>query len=315
MIAAPNGDVFVGNGDASSYCQADDSSFVAQDLNSPRGKIFRIDGDTGAGIAGNPWYDSTAPSSWRSRTFAMGLRNPFRIGLRAGHVDALHRRRRLEHLRGDQRRQGRRELRLALLRGAADASATAMRTSRPACSQYQSPPTNLRAPLWSWNHNNAGAASVGGDFYTATGDRRLPEPSTEGAYFFGDYAAGKIWTLRTDANDTLIRAPEANGFGSEIGAPVEFAAAPNGDMFYADIATSQVVRIRYSPGNRAPVAVATADRTAGPAPLAVQFDGDDSYDLDEEPITYAWDFGDGSTSTVANPTHTYAVDRRPSRRA
>ena len=77
-------------------------------------------------------------------------------------------------------------------------------------------------------------------------------------------------------------------------------------MFYADIATSQVVRIRYSPGNRAPVAVATADRTGGPPPLAVQFEGDESYDLDEEPVTYAWNFGDGSTSTAANPTHTYA---------
>ena len=84
VIAAPNGDLYVGNGDASSYCQADDSSFGAQDLNSPRGKVFRIDGDTGQGLPGNPYYDGANPASWRSRTFAYGLRNPFRITLKPG---------------------------------------------------------------------------------------------------------------------------------------------------------------------------------------------------------------------------------------
>jgi len=43
----------------------------------------------------------------------------------------------------------------------------------------------------------------------------------------------------------------------------------------------------------------------GPAPLAVQF-SDESAEWDDcEIVSWEWDFGDGETSTDANPTHTY----------
>lgn len=42
--------------------------------------------------------------------------------------------------------------------------------------------------------------------------------------------------------------------------------------------------------------------------LAVQFNGE-AYGLDSlETFTYAWDFGDGTTSTEQNPTHTYPAE-------
>lgn len=56
--------------------------------------------------------------------------------------------------------------------------------------------------------------------------------------------------------------------------------------------------------NKAPVAIASADVTAGKAPLAVSFTGDRSYDPDGT-IAYHWDFGDMTFSSEANPVHTY----------
>ena len=173
VVAAPNGDVYVGNGDASSYCQADDSSFGAQDLNSPRGKVLRIDGDTGAGLAKNPYYDAAAPSSWRSRTFALGLRNPFRITLKPG-TSTLY--------IGDVGWTSYEEIDVA--KGGENfgwpcyEGPSSFRNgfaNKPVCmSQYQTPPARLKAPLWSWNHNGASAASVGGAFYAAHRHRRVP---------------------------------------------------------------------------------------------------------------------------------------------
>lgn len=52
-------------------------SYRSQYLDSPRGKILRIDAETGAGLPSNPFYDAAAPTSPASRTWALGLRNPY----------------------------------------------------------------------------------------------------------------------------------------------------------------------------------------------------------------------------------------------
>lgn len=57
--------------------------------------------------------------------------------------------------------------------------------------------------------------------------------------------------------------------------------------------------------NQAPTAVASADTTSGPAPLAVNFSSAGSTDPDGSIVAYAWDFGDGGSSMAANPNHTY----------
>ena len=57
--------------------------------------------------------------------------------------------------------------------------------------------------------------------------------------------------------------------------------------------------------NEAPVAIISADKTSGDAPLEVQFTGQGS--IDDKAITsYLWQFKDGQPNvTVANPTHTF----------
>lgn len=56
---------------------------------------------------------------------------------------------------------------------------------------------------------------------------------------------------------------------------------------------------------QAPVAVAGANPTSGLAPLPVVFSSAGSSDPGGATLTYSWAFGDGTTSTAANPSHTY----------
>ncbi|MBK8227291.1 MAG: PKD domain-containing protein [Flavobacteriales bacterium] len=54
----------------------------SQMLGSHNGKLLRIDPATGDGIPSNPWYNPAAPRSPQSRTFALGLRNPYRATIK-----------------------------------------------------------------------------------------------------------------------------------------------------------------------------------------------------------------------------------------
>ncbi|MBM9538468.1 PKD domain-containing protein [Desulfobulbus alkaliphilus] len=60
--------------------------------------------------------------------------------------------------------------------------------------------------------------------------------------------------------------------------------------------------------NIKPTAVAKATPTSGSAPLTVSFTGSGSYDSDGSIESYLWNFGDGTTATGANVTHTYTSE-------
>ena len=60
------------------------------------------------------------------------------------------------------------------------------------------------------------------------------------------------------------------------------------------------------PPNHAPVAVVGGPYTS--ADGVVTFDGSASSDSDGDALTYSWTFGDGGTSAVVKPSHTYVQD-------
>ena len=60
-------------------------------------------------------------------------------------------------------------------------------------------------------------------------------------------------------------------------------------------------------GNAWPVAVASANPVSGDVPLPVSFSSAGSIDMDGSIASVAWDFGDGSGSSDANPSHTYTT--------
>ena len=77
----------------------------------------------------------------------------------------------------------------------------------------------------------------------------------------------------------------------------------------AESTTSQVVTVRETVGeNQPPTAalVITSAAPAGDAPLTVDFDGSESTDPENQPLTFFWDFGDGATtSDGAQTSHQY----------
>ena len=79
VVFAPDGSLFVSSGDGSNYGGVDVRALRAQLLDSLAGKILRIDPITGLGLPDNPFYDSANPNRNRSKVWAYGVRNPFRI--------------------------------------------------------------------------------------------------------------------------------------------------------------------------------------------------------------------------------------------
>ena len=67
----------------------------------------------------------------------------------------------------------------------------------------------------------------------------------------------------------------------------------------------QAWRFPQAQGNKAPVIAANVGPISGDAPLAVTVDATGTLDPDGDPMTYLWDYGDGTTSTSISGGHTY----------
>ena len=76
--------------------------------------------------------------------------------------------------------------------------------------------------------------------------------------------------------------------------------------FTASLQNASALRFWPGPLNRAPTANPGGPYGGVPA-VPISFNGAGSSDPENDPLTYRWNFGDGTTATGASPTHAYAA--------
>lgn len=140
-------------------------------------------------------------------------------------------------------------------------------------------------------------AMAGPVFYRQdfTGAARPYPAWYEGKLFIYDWMRGWIMAVTMDSSGSFS-SMERFLPSSKFANPVDMAFGPNGDLYVMEYGTTwfkgnddaRLIRIEFNPGNRAPVAVARADKTIGATPLRVALDASATTDADDDALTYTW---------------------------
>ncbi|MFG2473144.1 PQQ-dependent sugar dehydrogenase [Streptomyces canus] len=138
---------------------------------------------------------------------------------------------------------------------------------------------------------------------------KFPE-AYDGDFFAGEFGRRWIKRITSDSAGSVQSINDIPWTGTQV---MDMAFGPDGALYVLDYGVSwfggdensALYRIENATDGHSPVAQASADRTSGQAPLRVRFSSEGTGDQDGDALTYSWNFGDGGTSTAANPTHTY----------
>jgi uncharacterized repeat protein (TIGR01451 family) len=304
-------------------------AYRCQMLTSYSGKILRLDPQTGNGVPSNPYYNASQPKSVASRTWARGLRNPYRMC----HVPETGSHSPADgnpgvFMLGDVGWGSREELDVVLgpemnfgwpkFEGM---------TFQPGYNNNTYNPQVHHQPKMDWRSGtarglvngsivNVGSATLPGTSFTgnaSTGGvwyhgHDFPN-AWHDTYFHADYGAGWIKNIRFDANYNPL---EVRNFIDVAGACVYLNTHPTqGGLWYVRW-PDQIRRVDFTgTTTHAPVAFASANVTSGSSPLTVNFSSFNTYDQDGGNLSYLWNFGDGTTSTQPNPTKTFTSGTGP----
>lgn len=271
LVFGPDGKIYLGIGD-------NGDSSAAQNYNTQQGKILRINAD-GSNPSDNPYVGQAGklPEIW-----AGGLRNPWRLKF-DNSTGRLY--------TGDVGGGGWEEINV-IVKGA--------NYGWPIC-EGMCNNANFVNPLYTYDHSAGGASVTFGLAYT--GD--MFPSSYKNRVFFGDYTQGFIKTLGLDQNGNFNN---VQNFDTAAGSVVDMQQGADGSLYYVTFYPGRVYRVTYNPVNQLPIANASANVIQGTSPLTVKFSSLGSKDPNGVGLTYKWDFGDGTTSTLANPTKIYLND-------
>lgn len=281
--------------DGKLYVHMGDGFFTAMALNldSFRGKILRMNLD-GTAATDNPFYNASNGINSRDYIFAYGFRNPFGGCWRA--LDGKH----YEIENGNSLND-----RFAkVLPGVSygwDGTDSSMLTNA----------------IYNW-HSTVGPVNLafiepqtwGGSYFPSSEYDHAFVTLSGATYATGPSPAKAIVEFSLTPSGTLISGPNPiiQYAGTGQATAVGLTAGPDGLYFtdlYKDLGASSpidpganVLRLKYRG-----IANFSASATIGPSPLPVTFSDLSSV---PSPSSWFWDFGDGTTSTLPNPTHTYA---------
>jgi cytochrome c len=156
----------------------------------------------------------------------------------------------------------------------------------------------------------AGPVYYAGDY---DADSKVKFPSYfEGKFFAYDWMRDMINLVTMKPNGDFV-SMERFLPDWKFSHPIDMAFGKDGSLYlleygpnwFAQNDEARLTRITYNAGNRAPVVVATASKTAGAAPMTVKLDSKGSMDYDGDALRYEWTVA-GKKFTTPTATYTFA---------
>jgi glucose/arabinose dehydrogenase len=229
---AKDGTLFISTGDGGPALA---NVVRAQNVDSLGGKILHVD-KAGRGLPGNPSWNGD-PNANRSKVWALGVRNPFRISLMpdgdvvAGDVG-------FDDVEEIDDIQPGGDYGWPCLEGTK--RTPAFKDSAFCATYYVKRAASSRRPVFALPHDRWQSITAGTSLQSAT---ELPE-ALRNKYLFGDWATSKVFVTDPPTRDEAVVSPSRlKVIARGMAGPVRFRVGPDGALYYLAVNTGELWRI------------------------------------------------------------------------
>lgn len=231
LAFGPNdGFLYIASGDGGNE---GDPQGNGQNVNTLLGKLLRIDVDSAPspGLAykippSNPFVGQAGK---RAEIWAYGLRNPFRFSF-----DRMDGRLFVGDVGQDRFEE------VDIVSGGDNLGWNIMEGNQCFSPMTGCNQTGLKLPIFTYDHLQGDETVIGGYVYHGTNI-----PALRGAYVFGDFISGRIWTLTQDAQGAWTRTQYLSVGGNST---ASFGQDQAGELYVTNLSTGTVSRIRQVGG-------------------------------------------------------------------